>query len=57
MIKSDLNPSKLRENVTSPGGTTQAALLHLMEEKNGLPNILSNAVHAAIERSKQLSKI
>ena len=57
MIKSDLNPSRLRENVTSPGGTTQAALLHLMEEKNGLPYILSNAVHAAIERSKQLSKI
>ncbi len=56
MIKSDLTPSKLRENVTSPGGTTQAALLHLMEEKKGLPHILSNAVSAAIERSRQLGK-
>ena len=57
MIKSDLNPSKLRENVTSPGGTTQAALLHLMDKKKGLPPILSNAINAAIQRSKQLSKI
>ncbi len=57
MISSDLKPDKLRENVTSPGGTTQAALLHLMEKENGLPRILSNAIHAAIQRSKQLRKI
>ena len=57
MIDSDLTPGKLRENVTSPGGTTQAALLHLMNEKKGLSPILSNAINAAIQRSKQLSKI
>ena len=57
MIDSDLAPGKLRENVTSPGGTTQAALLHLMDEKKGLSPILSNAINAAIQRSKQLSKI
>ena len=57
MIESDLTPAKLRENVTSPGGTTQAALSHLMEEKKGLSPILSNAIQAAILRSKQLSKI
>ena len=57
MIQSDLTPGQLRENVTSPGGTTQAALLHLMEEKNGLPFVLSKAIHAAIQRSKQLRKV
>ena len=57
MISSDLKPDELRENVTSPGGTTQAALLHLMKKRNGLPYILSNAINAAIQRSKQLSKI
>ena len=57
MIDSDLTPGKLRENVTSPGGTTQAALLHLMNEKKGLSPILSKAINAAIQRSKQLSKI
>ena len=57
MIDTDLEPGKLRENVTSPGGTTQAALLHLMDEKKGLPPILSNAINAAIQRSKQLRKI
>ncbi len=57
MISSDLKPDKLRENVSSPGGTTQAALLHLMEKENGLPRIVSNAINAAIQRSKQLRKI
>ena len=57
MTKSDINPSKLRKNVTSPGGTTEAALSHLMAEESGLPYILANAISAAVERSRQLSKV
>ncbi len=57
MTKSDINPSKLRKVVTSPGGTTEAAVSHLMAEKSGLPHILANAISAAVERSRQLSKV
>ncbi len=50
------NFSTLRRNVTSPGGTTEAALSILMHEKNGLNKILSRAVKNALERSKELGK-
>ena len=53
---SDKTPSKLRENVTSPNGTTQAALNILMDEKNGWHGIIKNAVFAAHKRSKILAK-
>lgn len=49
-------PSKLRENVTSPNGTTQAALNILMDRKNGWYKIIKNAVNSAYERSKFLAK-
>ncbi|MDG2244516.1 MAG: pyrroline-5-carboxylate reductase [Rhodospirillaceae bacterium] len=49
-----LSASTLRENVTSPGGTTEAALKILMAE-DGLPPLLQRAVEAATERSKDLS--
>ena len=55
-INSDKSPSKLRENVTSPNGTTQAALNILMDKKNGWREIMKNAVVAAHERSKFLAK-
>ena len=48
-------PSQLRINVTSPNGTTQAALEVLMDEDNGFPALLNRAVKAATERSKELS--
>lgn len=48
-------PSQLRINVTSPNGTTQAALEVLMDEENGFPALLNRAVKAATERSKELS--
>ena len=48
--------SKLRENVTSPNGTTQAALNILMDKKNGWHGIIKNAVFAAYKRSKILAK-
>ncbi len=45
---------KLRQNVTSKGGTTEAALNVLMHD-NALENLLSDAVQAAIERAKSLA--
>ncbi len=44
----------LRENVTSPGGTTAAALAVLMSEK-GLSDLMTRAVAAATKRSKELA--
>ena len=47
-------PARLRENVTSPGGTTRAALDVLMGA-NGLPELLERAVAAATARSRELA--
>jgi pyrroline-5-carboxylate reductase len=47
-------PTRLRENVTSPGGTTRAALDILMAE-NGLAPLLERAVAAATARSRALA--
>jgi len=53
---SDETPSQLRINVTSPNGTTQAALEVLMEADHGFPHLLRQAVAAATHRSKELSR-
>lgn len=45
----------LRKNVTSPGGTTEAALNVLMAS-NGLSPLLKRAVEAAATRSRELAK-
>jgi len=47
-------PATLRQNVTSPGGTTAAALEVLMAE-DGMPALLEKAVNAAKKRSEELS--
>jgi pyrroline-5-carboxylate reductase len=47
------DPAELRRQVTSPGGTTQAALDVLMGEA-GLPGLLDRAVAAAAARSREL---
>jgi pyrroline-5-carboxylate reductase len=52
--RSDLSPAELRGNVTSPKGTTAAALGVLMGE-GGLKQLLTRAVAAAIKRSRELS--
>ena len=49
------DPAQLRVNVTSPNGTTQAALQVLMDEQDGFPALLNRAVAAATARSKELS--
>jgi pyrroline-5-carboxylate reductase len=51
---SPLDAATLRENVTSPGGTTAAALEVLMRA-DGLPALLREAVAAATERSRKLA--
>lgn len=48
--------SQLRINVTSPGGTTAAALVHLMDPVTGLPPLMARAAHAAAERGRELGK-
>jgi pyrroline-5-carboxylate reductase len=52
--RSDLAASKLRENVTSPGGTTAAAPKVLMA-KSGLDPLMKKAVAAATRRSRELA--
>lgn len=51
---SNETPSQLRINVTSPAGTTAAALEVLMDEKDGFPALLKRAVTAAADRSREL---
>jgi pyrroline-5-carboxylate reductase len=54
LYRSDLTAAKLRENVTSPNGTTAAALKILMGE-NGFEKLLEEAVAAATRRGKELA--
>ena len=55
MIRSEDQPEKLRRNVTSPNGTTQAALDVLMAD-DGLAPLMRRAVGAARDRAETLSK-
>lgn len=52
----DEDPAQLRINVTSPGGTTAAALKVLMDPETGFPALLDRAVTAATLRSRELGK-
>jgi pyrroline-5-carboxylate reductase len=52
--RSPLDAAVLRENVTSPGGTTAAALDVLMAQ-SGLKNLMERAVSAATARSRKLA--
>ncbi len=51
----DTPPGTLREQVTSPGGTTAAALGVLMDE-DGLQPLMTKAVTAARDRGRELAK-
>ncbi len=55
LAHSELTATALRENVTSPGGTTAAALGVLMDEP-GLKALLKKAVAMAAARSRELGK-
>jgi pyrroline-5-carboxylate reductase len=49
------HPAELRNQVTSPGGTTAAGLYEL--EKDALRSTLSRAIFAAYRRSQELGEI
>jgi pyrroline-5-carboxylate reductase len=53
--RSELPAATLRQNVTSPGGTTAAALGVLMGQ-DGLQSLMTRAVAEATRRSKELAK-
>lgn len=52
----DITAATLRQNVTSPGGTTAAALKVLMDEQNGIQPLFDEALAAATKRAEELSK-
>ena len=54
-LGTEIDPATLRQNVTSPGGTTAAALEVLMA-KDGLQPLMIRAIAAATKRSKDLAK-
>jgi pyrroline-5-carboxylate reductase len=53
--RSELDAATLRRNVSSPGGTTAAALEVLMAP-DGMQSLLTRAVAAATKRSRELAK-
>ena len=53
--QSDEDPAQLRVNVTSPKGTTEAGLNHLMDANDGLPPLIRRTVKAATDRSRELA--
>lgn len=53
--RSDIGSDRLRQNVTSPGGTTFAALQVLMAD-DGLAKLMHEAVAAATARSRELAR-
>ncbi|MEO1282682.1 MAG: pyrroline-5-carboxylate reductase [Pseudomonadota bacterium] len=54
--ESETPAAQLRENVTSPGGTTQAALEVLMRDPNGLTDLMTQTVKAAAARSREMAQ-
>ena len=53
--ESGIDPSQLRENVTSPNGTTEAGLKVLADNKTGLLDKLKQAIMEAKNRSIEIS--
>jgi pyrroline-5-carboxylate reductase len=53
-IQSGQHPAELRNGVTSPGGTSAAAISEL--ERGGLRTVLADAIWAAYRRSRELGR-
>ena len=53
-LESNESPEELRKRVTSPGGTTQKAIETF--EQGGFTELVSKALHAAKDRSIEMSK-
>ncbi|PID44677.1 MAG: pyrroline-5-carboxylate reductase [Proteobacteria bacterium] len=51
--QSNLSPGQLKQNVMSPGGTTEQAINTF--EARGIREIVDSALHAAVQRSRELS--
>ena len=54
-VESDVDAGTLRQRVTSPGGTTAAALKVLMNPQDGLTELMTRAVTAAKKRGAELA--
>lgn len=54
VVNNDLPISTLRENVTSKGGTTQAALSTFVD--GGLPQLVTKAMNSALQRAKEMAQ-
>ncbi len=54
LLDTGINPSRLREMVTSPGGTTEAGLRVFND--NGLREIVISAIERATKRAEELRK-
>jgi pyrroline-5-carboxylate reductase len=52
--QSQMHPAELRNQVTSPGGTSAEAIYHL--EKGGLRTVIADGVWAAYRRSRELGE-
>eukprot|EP00842_Homolaphlyctis_polyrhiza_P005458 jgi/Hompol1/5913/HPOL_002690-RA len=55
LIETGTDPAQLRRNVTSPKGTTEAAIKTL--ESSGIREIFANAVKSAADRGAELGRI
>jgi pyrroline-5-carboxylate reductase len=55
LVSQSESPAQLRINVTSPKGTTEAALKSFNE--SGFDGIVDKAVKAAVDRAEELGKI
>lgn len=54
LVESIDSPEQLRKNVTSPNGTTHAALVTF--DAHGLKDVIGKGVKAAVDRSVELGK-
>ncbi|HEU4813845.1 MAG TPA: pyrroline-5-carboxylate reductase dimerization domain-containing protein, partial [Xanthomonadaceae bacterium] len=54
LVEGDADAAELRRRVTSPNGTTQAAIETF--ESGGFRELVRRAIHAARERGRELSE-
>lgn len=54
VVNNDLSIGQLRENVTSKGGTTQAALTTFID--GGLAELVTDAMESALNRAKEMAQ-
>ncbi len=55
MTETARTPAELRHEVMSPNGTTQAGLMCLMANRNGIGQLFDKTISAAARRSRELS--